>query len=58
MKEQEIINTPEQTPKHSDRCKPTRNLSYNIGKAIGLIVCACVTAIIIALTVKFIMWIL
>lgn len=58
MKTQENINITEQEPKRLDGCKPTRNLSYIIGKAIGLIVCACVTAIIIALTVKFIMWIL
>ena len=33
-------------------------LSYKIGQAFALMVCSCVTAIIIALTVKLIMWIL
>jgi len=41
-----------------DRRKTIRNLSYVIGEARGLITCMCVAAIIIALTVKFIMWIL
>lgn len=58
MKAQEIINIPEQAPKRLDRGKPVRNLSYIIGEALGLIACMCVAAIIIALTVKFIMWIL
>ena len=58
MKAQEIINIPEQVPKRLDECKPARNLSYIIGEALGLIACMCVAAIIIALTVKFIMWIL
>jgi len=58
MKAQEIINIPEQTPKRLDRCKSVKNLSYIIGEALGLIACMCVAAIIIALTVKFIMWIL
>lgn len=52
MKAQEIINIPEQVPKR------LKNLSYIIGEALGLIACMCVAAIIIALTVKFIMWIL
>ena len=58
MKAQEIINIPEQTTKRLDGCKPVRNFSYIIGKALGLITCMCVAAIVIALTVKFIMWIL
>lgn len=58
MKAQEIINIPEQTPKRLDRCKPVKNFSYIVGEALGLIACMCVAAIIIALTVKFIMWIL
>lgn len=58
MKTQEIINIPDQAPKRLDGRKPVRNLSYVIGEALGLIACMCVAAIVIALTVKFIMWIL
>ena len=58
MKAQEIINIPDQTPKRMDGRKPVRNLSYIIGEALGFIACMCVAAIVIALTVKFIMWIL
>lgn len=58
MKAQEIMNISEQAPKRLDRRKPVRNLSYVIGEALGLIACMCVAAIVIALTVKFIMWIL
>ena len=58
MKAQEIIYVPEQTTKRLERHKPVRNFSYIIGKALGLITCMCVAAIVIALTVKFIMWIL
>lgn len=58
MKAQENINIPEQAPKRLDGRKPVRNLSYVIGEALGLIACMCVAAIVIALTVKFIMWIL
>lgn len=59
MKTQEIMNISEQAPKRLDTRKPTRgSLSEIIGKAMGLIACMCVSAIAIALTVKFIMWIL
>ena len=58
MKTQEIINVPEQAPKRLDGRKPVRNLSCVVGEALGLIACMCVAAIVIALTVKFIMWIL
>lgn len=58
MKTQEIMNIPEQASKRFDGHKPVRNLSYVIGEALGLIACMCVAAIVIALTVKFIMWIL
>lgn len=58
MKSQEVINIPTPEPKRLDSRKPTRNLSYVIGEALSLIVCMCVAAIVIALTVKFIMWIL
>lgn len=58
MKPQEIINITEQAPKRLDGRKPVRNPSYVIGEALGLIACMCVAAIVIALTVKFIMWIL
>ncbi len=33
-------------------------LGYKIGNAIAIVIAACATAIIMALTVKFIMWIL
>ena len=58
MEAQEIINVPEQSTKCLDRRKPLKNFSYIIGKALGLITCMCIAAIVIALTVKFIMWIL
>lgn len=58
MKAQEIINIPEQSPKRLDGRKHVRNLSCVVGEALGLIACMCVAAIIIALTVKFIMWIM
>lgn len=58
MKAQEIMNISEQAPKRLDGRKPVRNLSYVIGEALGLITCMCVAAIAIALTVKFIMWIM
>lgn len=58
MKSQEIVNIPEPTPKRLDGRKSQRNLSEIVGEALGLIACMCVSAIVIALTVKFIMWIL
>lgn len=59
MKTQEIMNISEQAPKRLDTRKSTRgSLSEIIGQAMGLIACMCVSAIVIALTVKFIMWIL
>lgn len=58
MKAQEIINIPDQAHKRLDGRKPVRNLSYIIGEALGFIACMCIAAIVIALTVKFIMWIL
>lgn len=58
MKSQEIINISDQDPKCSDGRKPVKSLSYIIGEVLGLIACMCVAAIVIALTVKFIMWIL
>lgn len=36
----------------------TNTITYKIGQAIALVVALCVAAIIIALTVKFILWIL
>lgn len=33
-------------------------LAYRIGQAFALMICSCITAIIIALTIKLIMWIL
>ncbi len=36
----------------------TKNFAYKIGQAVGVIVCLCVAAIAVALTAKFIMWIL
>ena len=58
MKAQEIINITEQAPKRLDGHKPVKSLSYIIGEVLGLIACMCVAVIVIALTVKFIMWIL
>lgn len=58
MKSQEIVNITEPAPKRLDGRKPQRNLSEIVGEALGLIACMCVSAIVIALTVKFIMWIL
>lgn len=58
MKSQEIMNMPEQAPKRLEGRKTQKGLSEIIGEAMGLIACMCVSAIAIALTVKFIMWIL
>lgn len=40
---------------NSDRMN---TVAYKIGQAIALVACLCVSAIVIALTVKFILWIL
>jgi hypothetical protein len=52
MKTQEMMNNEDL------KSKRKHNLAENIGQAMGLILCMCISAIIIALTVKFIMWIL
>ena len=58
-KPNEVFYIPEQAPKNNGVKKPVKGtLPEIIGQAMGLIVCMCVSAIIIALTVKFIMWIL
>lgn len=36
--------------------KTSKNWSYKVGEIVGLVVVACVTATIIALTSKFIFW--
>ena len=38
--------------------KKSGSLAYKIGQAIALVVCLCVSSIVIALTVKCILWIL
>lgn len=38
--------------------KKSGSLAYKIGQAIALVACLCVSAIVIALTVKCILWIL
>ncbi len=59
MKNQEIVYVPEQAAKHVETKKSNKTrLSEIIGEAMGLIACMCVSAIVIALTVKFIMWII
>lgn len=59
MKTQEIVFVPEQTSKRVDTKKDAKNsLSESIGQAMGLIACMCGSAIIIALTVKIITWII
>lgn len=52
MKTQEMMNNEDL------KTKRKHNLAENIGQAMGLILCMCISAIIIALTVRFIMWIL
>lgn len=42
---------------HNDSDK-INTIAYKIGQAIALVGCLCVSAIVIALTVKCIMWIL
>lgn len=59
MKTQEIAKVYDATPRHAETRKSTRSrLTEVIGEALGLIACMCVAAIVIAITVKFIMWIL
>lgn len=58
-KPNEIMHISEPAPKRMDAKKSTRSgLSEIIGQAMGLIACMCVSAIVIALTVKFIMWLI
>lgn len=58
-KPNEVMHLPEQAPKRMDARKPAKgSLSEIIGQAMGLIACMCVSAIVIALTVKFIMWLI
>lgn len=58
-KTNEIMHIPEPAPKRmSQRESPDKTLPKMIGQAMGLIICMCVSAIVIALTVKFIMWLI
>lgn len=58
-KPNEIMHIPEQAPKRMDARKSSRGtLPEIIGQTMGLIACMCVSAIVIALTVKFIMWLI
>lgn len=40
-----------------DNNTKTNNLAYKISQIIALVMCVCASAIMIALTIKFIMWI-
>lgn len=58
-KPNEIMHISEQAPKRMDARKSSRGtLPEIIGQTMGLIACMCVSAIVIALTVKFIMWLI
>lgn len=58
-KTNEIMHMPEPVPKRmSQRESSDKTLPKMIGQAMGLIICMCISAIVIALTVKFIMWII
>lgn len=59
MRNQEMVKVYDATPRHTETRKSTRSrLAEVVGEALGLIACMCVAAIVIAITVKFIMWIL
>lgn len=59
MKTQEMVKVYDTTPRHTETRKTNRSrLTEVVGEALGLIACMCVAAIVIAITVKFIMWIL
>lgn len=59
MKAQEIAKAYDATPRHTETRKASKSRLYEVvGEALGLIACMCVAAIVITITVKFIMWIL
>lgn len=59
MRNQEMVKVYDATPKHTETRRANRNrLTEIVGEALALIACMCVTAIVIAITVKFITWIL
>lgn len=59
MRNQEMVKVYDATPRHTETRKSTRSrLTEVVGEALGFIACMCVAAIVIAITVKFIMWIL
>ncbi len=59
MKTQEMVKVYDATPRHTETRKTSKSrLNEIIGEAMALIACMCVAAIVIAITVKFIMWIL
>ena len=59
MKTQEMVKVYDTTPRHTETHKTSKNRLYEVvGEALGFIACMCVAAIVIAITVKFIMWIL
>ncbi len=37
---------------------PKNDLGYMLGKAIAIVIAACATSVILALTIKFIVWVL
>lgn len=59
MRNQEIAKVYDATPRQIETRKSNRSrLTEVVGEALGFIACMCVAAIVIAITVKFIMWIL
>lgn len=59
MRNQEMVKVHDATPRHTETRKSTRSrLTEVVGEALGLIACMCVATIVIAITVKFVMWIL
>lgn len=59
MKSQETTKIYDAAPRHMENPRRTSNCPAEaVREALGLIVCMCAAAIIIAITVKVIMWIL
>ncbi len=59
MKTQETVKAYDTNSAHAETRKPTKNqLDEIVGEAMGIILFMCVAAIVIALTVKFIMWLI
>ncbi len=59
MKTQETVKAYDTNSAHAETRKSTKNqLDEIVGEAMGIILFMCVAAIVIALTVKFIMWLI